>query len=131
MEKISLVCILILVFCTGAVIAEDGEVVEKTAQITSQCKIYEKMDPQSTPLIRAYKGDAFEIVEARRTWLKVETTKGKGWLNRANCRTYASPKSELNSKPQKLFIFISVLIVALIAGIIIFVRQQNQEDSYI
>ncbi len=130
MVKSSLVCVLVLLFA-GVIIAEPKEVVEKSAQITSQCKIYEEMNPQSTTLIRAYKGEAFNIIEARNAWLKVETIKGNGWLNRANCRTYATEKSELNNKPKKLFIFIIGLIIALIGGIVFFVRQQNQEDSYI
>lgn len=130
MERISLVGFLILLI-VGAVSANPKEVVEKTALITNQCKIYREMSPESEALIRAYKGETFAIKDARKVWLKVETPKGDGWLNRSNCRTDSREKSELNGKPQKLFIFITVLILALIAGIIIFVRQQNQEDSYI
>lgn len=85
----SVFLLLCLLFFISTSCSKKIDTSEDVAYVAKDCSVYKKDNILSEIVIPAYTGDVYMILESHQKWLKVETTKGEGWLERCNSRTYS------------------------------------------
>lgn len=91
--------------------------------------IYEYLDPKSTIIRQARKGELYELVFAGTSWYQVRVKDRVGWLERRAGEVIDSPGARILGLPASIFAIAAVLIVATLAGVALLVFRQMRSDA--
>jgi hypothetical protein len=97
-------------------------------QITKPfANIYEYLDPQSTIIKQAHKGEYFELVSSGTSWYQVKVKDKVGWLEMRAGNVVDAPKKLFNTIPFGVFVLsIGMLIVTLgLVGFFLYRQKQT------
>ncbi len=120
-------CLCVAVIAVRPALAQKQE--RKSVQIEKQfANIYEYLDPKSTIIKQARKGEAYELVYAGTSWYQVRVRERVGWLERRAGEIVDTPPMKILGVPVAVFSVIATLLVLTLAGVVVLVvRQMNAE----
>jgi hypothetical protein len=114
---------LFIMFRTVPANAEDAKYVKVKEPFAN---IYENLDPKSTVLEQAAKGDHFELVYEGTSWYQVKTNHGKiGWLER---RAGAVVENKTFLSPFSIALFF-ILLAGTLGGVIYYIYKQKAAEA--
>lgn len=83
--------------------------------------VYEYLDPKSTVLKQAKKGDHLELVYEGTSWYQVKVREKVGWLEKKSGEVVASPNYNLTST----MIFILILLAGTVGIVWYYISRQK------
>lgn len=90
--------------------------------------VYEFLDPKSTIVKQAKKGDYFPLVYEGTSWYQVKIKEKVGWLEKRAGDVVDSPKFLFYSIPFGTFTVFIILLIATLTGVsFVIYRQKNAE----
>ena len=90
--------------------------------------VYEFLDPKSTILRQARKGEFFPLVYEGTSWYQVKVKEQVGWLEKRAGDIVDSPRFLFYSIPFATFSLFIILLIATLTGVSFFIyRQKNAE----
>jgi hypothetical protein len=102
----------------------------KSIEIQKQfANIYEYLDPKSTIIKQARKGESYELVYAGTSWYQVRVRDRVGWLERRAGEIIDTPPARILGVPVAVFsVFIALLVLTLFGVALVVYRQMNAES---
>ena len=107
----------VLVTCAFA----KGQFVEVSKPFAN---VYEFLDPKSTILTQAKKGDHYELVYAGTSWYQIKVKEKVGWLERRAGEIVNSP-SGIPVGPLVAFV---IVLVGTLGGVFLFIQRQKAAE---
>lgn len=106
-------------------VAREGKSVEINKPFAN---IYEYLDPKSSIIRQAKKGELFELVYAGTSWYQVRVKDRVGWLERRAGDVIDTPPPRFLGIPVGVFaVFIVLLIITLLGVALVIYKQINAE----
>jgi uncharacterized protein YgiM (DUF1202 family) len=90
--------------------------------------VYKFLDPQSTILKQAKKGDYFELVYEGTSWYQVKIQDNVGWLEKRSAILVNSPNATIFSVPMETLVLFFFLLLGTFAGVSFFIYRQKSVD---
>jgi len=112
-----------------AVVPLDAKEERQSVEIQKPfANIYEYLDPKSTIIKQARKGETFELVYAGTSWFQVRVRERVGWLERRAGEVIDSPPVRILGVPIAVFaVFVALLVLTLFGVALVVFRQMNTE----
>jgi hypothetical protein len=118
-------CCAVVLFA-GASFAKNGSYVQITKPFAN---IYEYLDPQSTIVKQAHKGEYFELVSSGTSWYQVKVKDKVGWLEMRAGSVVNAPKKLFNTIPFGIFV-LSIVVLILTLGLVGFFLYRQKQTSH-
>ncbi|ERP31257.1 hypothetical protein [Chitinivibrio alkaliphilus] len=120
---------LMIALAPTAVLGEE-ERAEKVAYVVQSGNIYKSLSPDSDILMIAPRHSHYKILETSPEWLRVQTSRGPGWIRTINCRIDEKSNISLKEAGNTRFIlFFSAILIALIVGVAIFLTSRKDDEE--
>jgi len=91
--------------------------------------IYEYLDPKSTVIKQARRGESYELVYAGTSWYQVRVKDRVGWLERRAGEIVDSPGARILGMPVGVFIVFVVLLLATLFGVALLIYRQMEAET--
>ena len=91
--------------------------------------IYEYLDPKSTIIKQARKGEAYELVFAGTSWYQIRVRDRVGWLERRAGEIIDTPPLRILGIPVAVFSVIIVLLALTLGSVAVFVFRQMHTET--
>lgn len=108
---------------------EAGKEISFFQVTSSEAAVLHSPEADGRVLLKAKKGDCFQVIEANDRWCKITVADSAGWIERSRGAITAAPASGMSDE-LRLFLIIGAAAVALIlAGLLVFLRLKARTRS--
>lgn len=117
----------VLLFCGLVVMLSATKARAEFVEVTTPyANVYEFLDPKSTIITQAKKGDHFELVYAGTSWYQVKVKEKVGWLERRAGEVVSNP----GKLPVVSIALLAVVLIGTLGGVFFVIqKQRNAEHS--
>ncbi len=119
-------CSLAILVCAFSSFAKEAKFIRIRKSFAN---VYEKLDPKSTIIDVASKGEHLELVNEGTSWIQVKVNNKIGWVEKRAGVLVPSKPITVFSLPLGTFLFILILMGGTVAAAYYFIQKQKKVEA--